>query len=75
MPADRHSHPIRLQHKTEAEKYLKCNNLQTETQRLWNMKTIVVPIVIGATGLRSKRTCEVIKQIPVSPVHIVQKAM
>uniref|UniRef100_A0A8D8ZI32 Uncharacterized protein n=1 Tax=Cacopsylla melanoneura TaxID=428564 RepID=A0A8D8ZI32_9HEMI len=72
----------------EAEKSLKYKDLQIETQRLWNMKTTVVPVVIGATGLITHRTCEAIQQIPgehnllalqktvvLSTAHIVRKAL
>ncbi|RZF39723.1 hypothetical protein LSTR_LSTR015627, partial [Laodelphax striatellus] len=39
-----------------AEKKLKYKDLQIEIQRMWSMKTSVVPIVIGATGLTPKST-------------------
>ena len=35
----------------ESEKYVKYRDLQIEVQRLWNVKTKVLPVVIGATGL------------------------
>ncbi|KAL1447790.1 hypothetical protein WDU94_009835 [Cyamophila willieti] len=72
----------------EAEKYLKYKDLQIEAQRLWNLKTTIVPIVIGATGLVSYKTCEAIQQIPgehnlislqksvvLSTAHIIRKVL
>ncbi|KAF2884579.1 hypothetical protein ILUMI_21582 [Ignelater luminosus] len=34
----------------EAEKVLKCKELTLETQRMWNCRTKVIPVVIGALG-------------------------
>jgi hypothetical protein len=34
----------------EAEKILKYEDLTIEIQRTWNVKTEVIPIIIGATG-------------------------
>ena len=36
--------------KKEAEKILKCKDLTIEMQRMWNVKTKVIPVIIGATG-------------------------
>ena len=36
--------------KKEAEKILKYKDLTTEKQRMWNLKTKVIPVIIGATG-------------------------
>jgi hypothetical protein len=38
----------------EAEKILKCKDLTIEIQRMWNVKTKVIPVIIGATGTISK---------------------
>lgn len=72
----------------EAEKRLKYKDLQIETQRLWNLKTKIVPVVIGATGLISNATTEAIKELPgkqnlammqkavvLSTAHIVRKVL
>jgi hypothetical protein len=40
--------------KKEAEKILKHEDLTIETQRMWNVKTKVIPVIIGATGTISK---------------------
>ena len=36
--------------KKEAEKILKYEDLTTEIQRMWNVKTKVIPVIIGANG-------------------------
>jgi len=40
--------------KKEAEKILKYKDLTKEIQRKWNVKTKVIPVIIGATGTISK---------------------
>ena len=40
--------------KKDAEKILKCKDLKIEIQRMWNVKTKVIPIIIEATGTISK---------------------
>jgi len=40
--------------KKEAEKILKYKHLTTEVQHVWNVKTKVIPVIIGATGTISK---------------------
>ena len=40
--------------KKEAEKILKYKDLTVEIQRMWNVKTKVIPVIIGATGTVSK---------------------
>jgi hypothetical protein len=40
--------------KKEAEKILKYEELIIEIQRMWNVKTKVTPVIIGATGTISK---------------------
>ena len=36
--------------KKEAEKTLNYKDLTKEIQRMWNIKTKVIPVIIGATG-------------------------
>jgi hypothetical protein len=38
----------------EAEKILKYEDLTIEIQHMWNVKTRVIPVIIGATGTISK---------------------
>jgi len=40
--------------KKEADKILKYKDLTIEIQRMWNVKTKVMPVIIGATGTISK---------------------
>jgi hypothetical protein len=34
----------------KAERILKYKDLTTEIQRMWNVKTEAIPVIIGATG-------------------------
>jgi len=40
--------------KKEAEKILRYKDLTIQVQRMWNVKTKVIPVIIGATGTISK---------------------
>jgi hypothetical protein len=40
--------------KKEDEKILKYKDLTTEIQSMWNVRTKVIPVIIGATGTISK---------------------
>ena len=44
----------RNKNKKETEKIVKCKDLTIERQRMWNVKTNVIPVIMGATGTISK---------------------
>ena len=48
----------------EAEKILKYKDLTREIQRMWNVKTKVIPVIIGATGTISKSFRKYVSNIP-----------
>jgi hypothetical protein len=48
----------------EAEKIVKYKNLTTEIQRMWNVETGVIPVIIGATGTISKSFRKYVSTIP-----------
>jgi hypothetical protein len=48
----------------ESEKILKYKDLTIEIQRMWNVKTNVVPVIIGATGTISKSFRKYLSNIP-----------
>jgi hypothetical protein len=50
--------------KKEAEKILKYKDLTIEIQRRWNVKTKVIPVIIGATGTISKPFRKYVSNIP-----------
>ena len=50
--------------KKEAEKILKYKDFKIETQRMWNVKTKVIPVIIGATGTISKSFRKYVSNIP-----------
>jgi len=50
--------------KKEAGKILKYKDLTTEIQRMWNVKTRVIPVIIGATGTISKSFRKYVSNIP-----------
>jgi len=49
--------------KKEAEK-IKYKELTTEIQRMWNVKTKVIPVIIEATGTISKSFRKYMSNIP-----------
>ena len=74
--------------KKEAEKTLKYKDLTVEIQRTWNVKTKVIPVIIGATGTISKSFSKYMSNIPgkhevnelqqtaiMGTVHILRKAL
>jgi hypothetical protein len=50
--------------KKEAEKILKYKDLTIEIQRKWNVKTRVIPVVIGATGTICRLFRKYVSDIP-----------
>jgi hypothetical protein len=50
--------------KKEAEKILKYTDLTIEIQRMWNVKTRVIPVIIGVTGTISKSFRKCVSNIP-----------
>ena len=50
--------------KKEAEKFLKYKDLTIEIKRMWNVKTTVMPVIIGATGTISKSFKKYVGNIP-----------
>jgi hypothetical protein len=52
--------------KKEAEKILKYEDLTIEIQRMWNVKTKVIPVIIGATGTNSKLYRKYVSNIPLN---------
>jgi hypothetical protein len=50
--------------KKEAENILKYKDLTIEIQRKWNVKTKVIPVIIGATGTISKSFRKYVSNIP-----------
>jgi hypothetical protein len=49
--------------KKETEKILKYNDPIIEIQRMWNVKTWVIPVIIGATGTISKSLRQYLNKI------------
>jgi len=50
--------------KKEAEKNLKYKDLTIEIQHMWNVKTKVIPVIIGATGTISQSFRKYVSNIP-----------
>ena len=50
--------------KKESEKILQYKDLTIEIQRMWNVKTKVIPVIIGATGTISKSFRKYVSKIP-----------
>jgi hypothetical protein len=74
--------------KKEAEKILKYKDLTIEIQRMWNVKTKVIPVIIGATGTILKSFRKYVSNVPgnhefkelqktaiLSTAHILQKVL
>ena len=50
--------------KKEVEKFLKYKDLKTEIQRMWNVKTKAIPVIIGPTGNISQSFRKYVSNIP-----------
>jgi hypothetical protein len=50
--------------KKEAEKFLKYKDLTIEIQRMWNVKTTAIPVIIGATGTIPKTFRKFVSNTP-----------
>jgi hypothetical protein len=50
--------------KKGTEKILKYKDLIIEIQRMWNVKTKMTPVIIGATGTISKSFRKYLRSIP-----------
>jgi len=50
--------------KKKTEKVLKYKDLTIEIQHMWNVKTKVIPVIIGATGTSSKSFRKYVSNIP-----------
>ena len=48
----------------KTEKILKYKDLEIEIQRMWNVKTKVIPVIIGANGTISKSFRKYVSNIP-----------
>jgi hypothetical protein len=51
--------------KKETEKIIKCKDLTTETERMWNIKAKAIPVIIRETGTNSKLFRKYPNNIPV----------
>ena len=74
--------------KKEADNILKYKDLTIEIQHIWNVKTKVIPEIIGATGTISKSFRKYVSNIPgkheikelqttaiLGTVHILRKVL
>jgi len=60
--------------KKETEKIVKYKNLIIEIERMWNVKTKVIPVIIGETGTISKSFRKYVSNISGKPeVNELQK--
>ena len=62
--------------KKETEKILKYKYLTIEIQRMWKVKTRIIPVIIGTTGTISKLFRKYVSDIPENhDVKALQKAI
>jgi hypothetical protein len=50
--------------KGKPRRFLEYEDLTIEIQRMWNVKTTVIPVIIGATGTISKSFRKYMSNIP-----------
>jgi hypothetical protein len=68
IPADRNAM------QNEGENKLNYQSLGTEIQRMWNLKCIIIPVIIGATGIVTKSLRKNLEAIPGKHlIHSLQK--
>jgi len=48
----------------EAEKKLKYKSLCIETQQMWNLKYIIIPVITGATGIVRRGLRKILEAVP-----------
>jgi hypothetical protein len=48
----------------EAENKLKYKSLGIEIQRMWNLYCTIIPVIIGATGIATKKLRKNLEAIP-----------
>ena len=48
----------------EVEKKLKYKSLCKEIQRMWNLKCMIVPVIIGATGIVTRSLRKNLEAVP-----------
>jgi len=48
----------------EVEKKLKCKSLCIEIQQMWNLKCVIIPVIIGATGIVTRNLRKNLEAVP-----------
>ena len=48
----------------EAERKLKYKSLCIEIQRMWNLKCLIIPVIIGATGIVTRSLRKNVEAVP-----------